>query len=260
MTLWTASTPGFSVLHYLPEFAQTHVHWVSDAIQPSHSLLPSSLALNLSQHQGLSQSQLSSGGQIIGASASVLPMKIQGWFPLGLTGLIFYQSKGLSTVFPTPQFKASILHCPAFFMVQLSHPYMTTGKIMVLTIPTFVGKVMSLHFDILSRFVLAFLPRSKCLLISWLQSQFFCKISYLFIVQPFSHTCPFAIPWTTAHQASLSFTISQSSLKLMSIESVMPSSHLILVPFSSCPQSLPASESFPMSQLFAWGGQSKFQL
>ena len=68
----------------------------------------------------------------------------------------------------------------------------------------------------------------------------------------------FATPWIAAHQASLSITNTQSSLKLMSIESVMPSSHLILVvPFSSCPQSLLASESFPMSQLFAWGGQSK---
>ena len=67
----------------------------------------------------------------------------------------------------------------------------------------------------------------------------------------------FATPWIAARQASLSITNSGSSLKLMSIESVMPSSHLILCrPFSSCPQSLPESESFPMSQLFAWGGQS----
>ena len=95
-----SSTPGFSVLRYLPEFAQTNVHWVSDAIQPSHSLLSSSLALNLSQHQGLSQSQLfTSVGQIIGASASVLPMNIQGWFPLGLIGLNSSLSKGLSRVF-----------------------------------------------------------------------------------------------------------------------------------------------------------------
>ena len=68
-----------------------------------------------------------------------------------------------------------------------------------------------------------------------------------------------SIPWIAARQASLSITNSRSSLKLMSIELVMPSSHLILcsvVPFSSCPQSLPASESFPMSQLFTWGGQS----
>jgi len=67
----------------------------------------------------------------------------------------------------------------------------------------------------------------------------------------------FATPWTAAHQASLSITNSWSSLKFTSIESVMPSSHLILChPLSSCPQSLPASESFPVSQLFTWGGQS----
>ena len=66
--------------------------------------------------------------------------------------------------------KASVLRCSAFFMVQLSHPYMTTGKTIALTIRTFVGKVMSLLFNILSRFVIVFLPRSKRLLISWLQS------------------------------------------------------------------------------------------
>ena len=66
--------------------------------------------------------------------------------------------------------KASILQCPAFFIVQLSHPYMTTGKTTVLTRQTFVDKVMSLLFNMLSRLVITFLPRSKCLLISWLQS------------------------------------------------------------------------------------------
>ena len=94
--------PGFPVLHCLPEFAQTHVHWVDDAIQPSHSLLPSPPALNLLQHQSFPMSWLfASGGQNIGASASasVLPMNIQDWFPLGLTGLILL-SKGLSRVFP----------------------------------------------------------------------------------------------------------------------------------------------------------------
>ena len=76
-------------------------------------------------------------------------------------------------------------------------------------------------------------------------------------VQSLSHVRLFVAPWIAAHQASLSITNSRSSLKLMSIELVMPSSHLILChPFSSCPQSLPAAESFPMSQLFAWGGQS----
>ena len=66
--------------------------------------------------------------------------------------------------------KASILQCSVFFMVQLSHPYMTTGKTIAMTRRTLVGKVMSLLFNVLSRFVIAFLPRSKCLLISWLQS------------------------------------------------------------------------------------------
>ena len=91
-TPWTAAWPGFPVLHHLPEFAQTHVHRVGDAIQPSHPLLsPSPLAFSLPQHQGLLMNCLfAPGGQIIGAStlASVLPMNIQGWFPLGLTGLI----------------------------------------------------------------------------------------------------------------------------------------------------------------------------
>ena len=66
--------------------------------------------------------------------------------------------------------KASIVQCSAFFIVQLSHPYMTTGKTIVLTRRTFVGKAMSLLFNMLSRLVITFLPRSKCLLISWLQS------------------------------------------------------------------------------------------
>ena len=79
----------------------------------------------------------------------------------------------------------------------------------------------------------------------------------LVVVQLFSHVPLFATPWTAAHQASLSFTISWSLLRLMSIESVMPSNHLILVvPFSSCLQSFPASGAFPMSQLFTSGGQS----
>ena len=71
---------------------------------------------------------------------------------------------------PTPQFKASVLWCSAFIMVQLSHPHLTTGKIIILTRWTFVGKVMSLLFNILPRFVIAYLPRSKHLLISSLQS------------------------------------------------------------------------------------------
>ena len=98
------STPGFPVHHQLLELAQTHVHRVGDAIQPSYPLLPSSsFAFNLSHHQNLFPvSQLfKPGGQGIGASASasVLPVNIQDWSPLGLTGLISLQSKGLSRVF-----------------------------------------------------------------------------------------------------------------------------------------------------------------
>ena len=76
----------------------------------------------------------------------------------------------LKTLFQHHSSKASILQCSAFFIVQISHPYMTTGKTIALTSWTFVGKVMSLLFNMLSRLVITFLPRSKCLLISWLQS------------------------------------------------------------------------------------------
>ena len=112
-----------------------------------------------------------SGGQSIGASAStsVLPMNSQDWFPLEWTGWIL-QSKGLWRIFSSTSSKASMLQCSAFFIVQLSHPYMTTGKTIALTRLTFVGKVMSLLFNMLSRLVTAFLPRSERLLISWLQS------------------------------------------------------------------------------------------
>ena len=110
-----------------------------------------------------------SGGQSIGvsASASVLPVTIRDWFPLGWTGLISLSPREFS---PTPQFKASILQCSAFFIAQLSQPYMTTGETKTLTRQTFVGKVMPLLFIMMSRLVVTFLPRSKRLLISWPQS------------------------------------------------------------------------------------------
>ena len=92
-----------------------------------------------------------------------------GLTPLGRTGWISLQSKGLSRVFSNSS-KASILQHSAFFIVQLSHPRMTSGKTIALTKLTFVGKVMSLLFNMLSRLVIAFLPKSKHLLISWLQS------------------------------------------------------------------------------------------
>ena len=100
---------GFPVLHHLPELAQTQVHWVSDAIQPSHPLpSPSPFAFNLSQHESSQVSWLFTlGGQSTGASASasVLPMNIQDWFPLGMTGLISLQSKELTRVFCNTTFR-----------------------------------------------------------------------------------------------------------------------------------------------------------
>ena len=112
------------------------------------------------------------GGQSTGVSAlaSVLLMKTQDWSPLGWTGLISLQAKGLKSHLQYHSSKASILRHSAFFMAQLSHLYMTTGKTITLTRRTFVGKVMSLLLNMLSRLVIAFLPRSKHLLISWLQS------------------------------------------------------------------------------------------
>ena len=114
-----------------------------------------------------------SGGQsIIGlsASTSVFPMNTLDWSPLGWTGWISMQSKGLSRVFSQHHSsKASVLQCSAFMRVQILHPYMTTEKTLALTRWTFVGKVMSLLFNMLSRLVITFLPAS--LLISWLQSQ-----------------------------------------------------------------------------------------
>ena len=143
---------------------------ISSSVVPFSSHLqpfPASGAFLMSQF-------FASGGQSIGISAlaSVLPMNIQDWFPFRLTGWISLQSKGLRRVFSNTKHssKASILQCSAFFTVQLSYPYRTTGKTIALTIRTFVGKVMSLLFKMLSSLVIAFLPRSKCLLISWLES------------------------------------------------------------------------------------------
>ena len=147
--------------------------WRHPAI--SSSLAPiSSCPQSLPASGSFPMSQLFAwSGQNIGvsASASVLPMNIQDWFPWGLTGWISLPSKGLSRVYSnTTVQKHQFCQCSAFFMVQLSHPYRTTGKTIALTRWTFLGKVMSLLFNMLSRLVIAFLPRSKHLLILWLHS------------------------------------------------------------------------------------------
>ena len=113
------------------------------------------------------------GGQSTGVSAfaSFLPKNTQGWSPSEWTGWISLQSKGLSRVFSnTTVQKHQFFGAQAFFTVQLSHPYMITGKTLALTRQTFVGQIMSLLFNMLSRLVITFLPKSKRLLISWLQS------------------------------------------------------------------------------------------
>ena len=146
------STPGFPVHHQLQELTQTHVLWVGDAIQSSHPLSsPSPPAFTIAQHQGLFQWVCS-----LHQVAKVLELQLQ------------HQS--FQCLLQHHSSKAPILWCSVLFIVQLSHPYMTTGKTIALTIWTFVRNVMSLLFNMLSRLVIAFLPKSKRLLISWLQS------------------------------------------------------------------------------------------
>ena len=114
-----------------------------------------------------------SGGQSIGVSAStsILPMNIQDWSPLGWTWLDPLAVQGtLKSLLQHHSLKASILWCSSFFIVQLSHLYMTTGKTIALARQMFVSKVMSLLFNTLSRFIIVFLPRNERLLILWLQS------------------------------------------------------------------------------------------
>ena len=194
------STPGFPVLHHFLEFAQTHVHWVGAAIQPFHPLSSPSPAFNLTQHQGLFQ-WVGSSHQV----AKVLELQLQcqsfqwvfrtdflliDWFDLlsvqgSLRSLLQHYSS-----------KASILQHSAFFIVQLSHPYMTTGKTIALTIQTFICKVMSLLYNTLSRFVIAFLPRSKRLLILWLQSPATVILEPKKIKSHCFHCFPIYLPWS----------------------------------------------------------------
>ena len=145
------STLGFPV-HQLPELDQTHVHQVGDDIQPSHPMSSSSPAFNLSQHQGFS-------------NESVLPIRWPKYqtFSFSISpsneysGLISFRNDWFDFwLLQYHSSKALILQRSAFFMFQLSNPYMTAGKIIALTRWTFVGNVMSLLFNMLSRFVIAF--------------------------------------------------------------------------------------------------------
>ena len=178
LTLWdpvNRSTPGLPVHHKLLEFTQTRVHRVADAIQPSHPLSsPSPPAPNPSQHQSLfhESTLCTRWPKYWSFSFSISPFKEHPGlisFRIDLLDLLAVQGT-LKSLLQHHGPKASILRHSAFFTVQLSHPYMTTGKTIALTRRTFVSKVMSLLLNMLSSLVITFLPRSKHLLISCLQS------------------------------------------------------------------------------------------
>ena len=163
------STPGLPVHHQLPEFTQTHVHRGSDAILGRPLLLLPPIPPSISLFQRVNSSH---------EVTKVLEFQLQhhsfqrtprAVFRMNWLNLLAVQGT-LKSLLQHHSSKASILRHSAFFTVQLSHPYMTTGKTIALTRQTFVGKVISLLLNMLSRLVLTFLPRSKRLLISWLQS------------------------------------------------------------------------------------------
>ena len=141
------STPGLPVFHHLLEFTQTHVHWVSDAIQPSHPLSSSSpIAFSLSQHQGLFQ-WVSSSHQV--ARVLELQLEHQSFQWMFRVDFLYIwlvgspsSSRTLKSLLQHHSSKASILRLSAFFMFQLSHPSMTTGKTIALTRWSFVGKCL----------------------------------------------------------------------------------------------------------------------
>ena len=154
------SMPGLPVHHQLLESTQTHVHWVGDGTISSSVIPFPSCPQSFPPSGSFQMSQrFASGGQSIGVSAStsVLPMNTQDWSPLGWTGWISLLFQGtLKSLLQHHSSKASILWCSAFFIVQRSHPYMTTGKTIALTRRTFVGKVMSQLFNMLSRLITIF--------------------------------------------------------------------------------------------------------
>ena len=167
------STPGLPVHHQLLEFTQTHVHLVGDVIQPSHLLSsPSPPAFNLCLHQGLFKWVHSlRWPKYWSFSFSISPSdEHSGLISLRIDWLDLLAVQGtLKSLLQHHSSKHQFFGAQLFFIVQLLLPYMTTGKTIALTSWTFVGKVVSLLFNMLSRLVINFLPRSKHLLISWLQ-------------------------------------------------------------------------------------------
>ena len=163
------STPGFLVHHQFLELAQTHVCCIGDAIQPSHPLSsPSPPAFDLSQHPAFSNELFLCirWPKYWSFSLSIIDAEYSGLVSFRMDWLDLLAIQGtLKSLLQHHSAKGSILQLSTSFMVQLSHPCMTTEKTIALTRQTFVGKVMSLLFNMLSRFLIAFLPRTKCLLL-----------------------------------------------------------------------------------------------
>ena len=162
------SMPGFPVHHQLPELTQIHVHWVGDAIQPSHPLSSPSLpAFNLSQHQGLFQESVLHirWPKYWSFSFSISPSnEYSGLISFRMDWLDLFAVQGtLKSLLQHHSSKASIFQHSTFLVTQLSHPYMTIGKIVAWTRQIFVGKLMYLLFNMLSRLVINFLPRRSIL-------------------------------------------------------------------------------------------------
>ena len=177
-TLWDpmdCSTPGFPVHHQLLELTQTHVHRVGNTIQPSHPLSSPFLPPSVFPRIRVFSSEsvlLIRWPKYWSFSFSISPSNEHSRlisFRMDWLDLLAVQGT-LKSVLQHHSSRASILRCSAFFIVQLSNPYMTIGKTIVLTRRTFVGKVMSVLFNMLSKLIVTFLARSKCLLTSWLQS------------------------------------------------------------------------------------------
>ena len=181
------STPGLPVHHQLPEFTQTHIHRVGDAIQPSHPLwspfLPALISFSIRVFPNESTLRVR-WPKYWSFSFSIIPSKEHpGLISFRMNWLHLLAVQGtLKSLLQHHSSKASILRGLTFFTVQLRHPYTTTGKNIALTTWTFVGKVLSLLFNMLTWLVITFLPSSKCLLISWLQSS-----SAVILEQPRQH-------------------------------------------------------------------------
>ena len=195
------STLGLPVHHHLPESTQTHVHWVGNAMQPSHPLLsPSPPALNLSQHRVFSNVSALRirWPKYCSFSFNISPSNERpGLTSFRLDWLDLLAVPGpLKSLLQHHSSKASILQCSALFIVQLSHPLMTTVKTIALTRQTFFDKVMSPPHNMLSRLVIIFLPRSDHLLISWLQSPSAVILEPIKIVSHCFCHFPIYLPWS----------------------------------------------------------------